>query len=110
VLQEILKKLSNQILLRHDHSGTSSAALIVCGHFLYWVCRYLFEAKKMLISIVHPFFVVIGLNIYITGDAHYCLGRDYTNQYISEGSFILSLKHIHHSIHSALASKYDMST
>ncbi|KAG4970728.1 hypothetical protein JHK82_036422 [Glycine max] len=35
------RKSGNQILLRHEHSGTSSAALTVCGHFLYWVCRYL---------------------------------------------------------------------
>jgi len=88
VLQENLEKLANQILLRHDHSGTSSAALIVCGHFLYWVCRYLFRAKKMLMPVVHPLFVVMGLKISITGDAHYCLGRDFTEEYISEGCFI----------------------
>ncbi|RZB81263.1 Retrovirus-related Pol polyprotein from transposon RE2 [Glycine soja] len=35
------RKSGNQILLRHEHSGTSSAALTICGHFLYWVCRYL---------------------------------------------------------------------
>jgi len=40
---------------------------------------------KILMPVVHPFFVVMGLNISITGDAHYCLGRDFTDEYNSEG-------------------------
>ncbi|KAL5150262.1 Callose synthase 5 [Glycine soja] len=39
------RKSGNQILLRHEHSGTSSAALTVCGHFLYWVCSIFITAS-----------------------------------------------------------------
>lgn len=45
MLRKNLEELANQILLRPGHSGTFSAVLIVFGHYIYWVCRYLFSTE-----------------------------------------------------------------
>lgn len=64
VLRKHLEELSNQILLRPGHSGTSSAVLIVFGPSIYWVCRYLF-------STVGSSYVIISL-VALTRPEHSC--------------------------------------
>ena len=45
-LIESLEERANQILMRHVHSGISSEVLIVCGHFIYWLYRYLIAIQS----------------------------------------------------------------
>lgn len=63
MLRKRPKSWGNHSLLKHDHFGTYTEVLIVCGHFLFFLYRYIIE--QIIIEIIRWLYWMEGVALQV---------------------------------------------